>query len=87
MSLSINMHRKDNGSVCSSIRSDQSYIFRVVALDKTNILAVCISWGKAFDIKCSKLCVSSGSGSVVECLTRDRRAAGLSLTGVTTLCP
>ena len=27
------------------------------------------------------------SGSVVECLTRDRRAAGLSLTGVTVLCP
>ena len=27
------------------------------------------------------------SGSVVECLTRDRRAARLSLTGVTALCP
>ena len=27
------------------------------------------------------------SGSVVECLTRDRRAAGWSLTGVTALCP
>ena len=27
------------------------------------------------------------SGSVVECLTRDRRAAGSSLTGVTALCP
>ena len=27
------------------------------------------------------------SGSVVECLTRDRRAAGSSLTGVTGLCP
>ena len=27
-----------------------------------------------------------GSGSVVECLTRDRRAVGLSLTGVTVLC-
>ena len=27
------------------------------------------------------------SGSVVECLTRDRGVAGLSLTGVTTLCP
>ena len=26
-------------------------------------------------------------GSVVECLTRDRRAAGSSLTGVTALCP
>ena len=26
------------------------------------------------------------SGSVVECLTRDRRAAGSSLTGVTALC-
>ena len=27
------------------------------------------------------------SGSVVECLTRDREAAGFSLTGVTALCP
>ena len=27
------------------------------------------------------------NGSVVECLTRDRRAAGSSLTGVTALCP
>ena len=27
------------------------------------------------------------SGSVVECLTRDRGAAGFSLTGVTALCP
>ena len=27
------------------------------------------------------------NGSVVECLTRDRRAAGSSLTGVTVLCP
>ena len=27
------------------------------------------------------------SGSVVECLTRDRGAAGLSLTGVIALCP
>ena len=27
------------------------------------------------------------SGSIVECLTRDREAAGSSLTGVTALCP
>ena len=27
------------------------------------------------------------SGSVVECLTRDRRAAGSSFTGVTAMCP
>ena len=27
------------------------------------------------------------SGSVVECLTQDRRAAGSSLTGITALCP
>ena len=27
------------------------------------------------------------SGSVVECLTCDQRAAGLSLTGATVLCP
>ena len=28
-----------------------------------------------------------GSGSVIECLTRDREAAGSSLTGVTAMCP
>ena len=28
-----------------------------------------------------------GSGSVIECLTRDRGAADLSLTGITALCP
>ena len=35
------------------------------------------------------LLLSTGerSGSVVECLTRDGRAAGSSLTGVTGLCP
>ena len=31
--------------------------------------------------------VRGGSGSVVECLTRDREAAGSSLTGVTAMCP
>ena len=34
-----------------------------------------------------KLHVRERSGSVVECLTRDQRAAVLSLTGVTALCP
>ena len=33
-----------------------------------------------------KNCDRERSGSVVECLTRDRRAAGSSLTGVTALC-
>ena len=44
---------------------------------------------------CLSLCVCSAkleekgerSGSVVECLTRDRGAADASLTGVTKLCP
>ena len=31
--------------------------------------------------------VRERSGSVVECLTQDRRAVGSSLTGVTALCP
>ena len=35
---------------------------------------------------CVCVCVDR-SGSVVECLTRDPRAAGSSLTGVTALCP
>ena len=37
---------------------------------------------KVLDHKCKYL---ERSGSVVECLTRDRRAAGSSLTGVTAL--
>ena len=41
-------------------------------------------------LSCFLVCTSCGrerSGSVVECLTRDRGAAGSSLTGVTALCP
>ena len=52
--------------------------------------------GDTLDISWTKLCPVDGpvyskvtcgerSGSVVECLTRDRRAAGSSLTGVTAL--
>ena len=33
------------------------------------------------------LYIQEGSGSVVECLTRDREAAGSSLTGFTVMCP
>ena len=35
----------------------------------------------------SNVLIRERSGLVVECLTRDRRAAGSSLTGVTALCP
>ena len=35
----------------------------------------------------SKIRLGERSGSVVECSTRDRRAAGSSLTSVTALCP
>ena len=34
-----------------------------------------------------KSACGEGSGSVVDCLTRDRRATGSSLTGVIALCP
>ena len=37
--------------------------------------------------KSQKYRIGERSGSVEECLTRDRRAAGSSLTGVTVLCP
>ena len=47
-------------------------------------------WGSgscmyAYMYACVRVCVDR-SGSVVECLTRDPRAAGSSLTGVTALC-
>ena len=35
---------------------------------------------------CNKIYMRERSGSVIECLTRDRRAAGSSLTGFTALC-
>ena len=41
--------------------------------EKESIIRVRVGW--------------EGSGSVVECWTRDRGAAGLSLTGITALCP
>ena len=41
---------------------------------------------KCYTCKCNSTNdIWERSGSVVECLTRDRRAAGLSLTGVTAL--
>ena len=39
--------------------------------------------GDRFNLHCSR----ERSGSVVECLTGDRRAAGSSLTGETAFCP
>ena len=42
---------------------------------------------RLFKKGCCQLQVREHSGSVVECLTQDRRAAGSSLTGVTALCP
>ena len=42
--------------------------------------------GTSAEDKADIIC-REGSGSVVECLTRHRRAVGSSLTGVTALCP
>ena len=44
--------------------------------------------GTILQMNCRKITISwwEHSGSVVECLTRDRGAAGSSLTGVTALC-
>ena len=44
-------------------------------------------WYHSYNIIYISGTCSERSGSVVECLTRDRRAAGSSLTGVTVLCP
>ena len=45
-------------------------------------------WLNDIDGDCLKLYIDQEcSGSVVECLTGDRGATGLSLTGVTVLCP
>ena len=39
-----------------------------------------------YSLSCNTRPCREGSGSVVECLTRDRGAVGSSLTGVTALC-
>ena len=56
-----------------------------------NVSSVVIMIG-TLRVSCASFCLFTSlsrkrSGSVVECLTRDQRAAGLSLTGVTVLCP
>ena len=40
-----------------------------------------------FDLLCHHILWNECSGSVVKCLTRDRRAVGSSLSGITVLCP
>ena len=51
-----------------------------------HIHSVELIWLKPFPCHSQKNC-RERSGSEVECLTRDRGAAGSSLTGVTALCP
>ena len=51
-----------------------------------DLLCTC-SVGDVDPSKFAQMTIRERSGSVVECLTRDRRAAGSSLTGVTALCP
>ena len=46
-----------------------------------------LTFSNSFILKVFSYVDRERSGSVVECLTRDRRAAGSSLTGVTALCP
>ena len=67
-----------------SLNAGQKY-FRVLQGEHSAILSTFIKL--PFVIKIFVLSISERSGSVVECLTRDRGAAGLSLTGVTALCP
>ena len=55
---------------------------RLMHLIRVTILEYLISW--AMPIEIMNDC-RERSGSVVECSTRDRRAAGSSLTGVTAL--
>ena len=46
-----------------------------------------LGWRPPIEHTCYCVYFSERSGSVVECLTRDRGAARSSLTGITVLCP
>ena len=66
----------------------------VISSMYTILYCGCISSGSflfvkesVYGIPVDKRLMREHSGSVVECLTRDGRAAGLGLTGVSVLCP
>ena len=49
--------------------------------------SICCGYAKVIGKKILTILWWERSGSVVECLTRDRGAAGSSLSGITPLCP
>ena len=53
----------------------------------TGVKRIAIFLGSVSSVNGYKYLIWERSGSVVECLTRDRGAAGSSLTCVTVLCP
>ena len=65
-------------------------IIAYIDTDKIKTLYGLCSYVFVWDLPGSKdrneTIITEGSGSVVECLTRDRRVAGSSLTGVVSLC-
>ena len=61
---------------CNTFYITQQYLLK---------LASSSHWGGKLKVPIHPLLVGERSGSVVECLTRDRRVAGSSLTGVTAL--
>ena len=56
---------------------------RVQIIDMTLISKVKVKYTK----RMTQISLMEHSGSVVVCLTRDRAAAGSSITGINTLCP
>ena len=56
-----------------------------VCLVLVELAIACVHDYMVVTVKVTKIYDRERSGSVVECLTRDRRAAGSSLTGVTAL--
>ena len=63
------------------------YIMHTYEADYTELNAVILYHVISGHIDISQVIIWERSGSVVECLTRDRRAAGSSHTVVTVLCP
>ena len=68
----------------SESSANYKLLFLILSQKKNMLLFILIPYS---EILMTETCLWERSGSVVECLTRDRRAAGSSLTRVTGLWP
>ena len=85
-------HSNESAVCCTSVTcvadllASLEQLSRGIGMDEASSAVVLHKYKEKKEGKCN-MCMWERSGSVVECLTRDRRAAGSSLTGITALCP